>query len=140
MKFQAALPWKHGDVGVDAVAAPATVPPAQVLGLPTGMSQSGLGSKVAMALEGAGAETVTFDVYVLDEATEPVAGGDAPFNPAMLARRRFYRVATGVAMTNGILVVQAIPMGGPFYIRVTADAIAGGQTRRILFAALPTAS
>lgn len=137
MRFQASLPWATGDTGVDPIANPGDVPPDQILTVPSAASQSGLGGRLAVALEsGAPGETVTFDLYAVDEATLPKPDSAEPFLPAALARRRFYRVATAIVATDGVLILAGtFPLVGPFYASVSADTL--GSTGVLLFGALP---
>lgn len=131
MLFQAALSYVNATAMPDPVAAPATVPVEAVLGLPTRPPYGDRVSATLVALDAPAAESVTLDVFVLDERTAPDPNANEPVTAAILGARRFYRIATGVAVAGGSAVALAVPVGGPVYLRRTADTLTTARTLRV---------
>lgn len=125
MQFETRVTVTNGAAAPDPRAAPADVPDELLLRLDPRKSGSDVQpARLLLALEAPAAEGVTVDLWVLDEGTEPVPG-IGPAQPNRAARR-FYRCATGVALTGGELVglqTANLPPGGRVYLRRTADTL-----------------
>lgn len=130
MKFQGAAQIVNGAAMPDPVANPELVKPESVLGLPIRPSNGDRVSVLLLALEAPAAESVTVDVFVADEATLPGAGASDPDLATALAARRFYLIATGVALDGGEAVSITPALGGPVYLRRTADTLTVARTLR----------
>ena len=136
MLFDAQITILSGQLGVDPRTNPGDVPDSQLLRIPRGRPGASADAirRVLFALEGNAAETVTADLYAMDEAFEPARRDDPTvLNPAL---RRFYLFAPAVVFTVGQLfelartigvgpnqVAVPVPAGGILYPRVTADTL-----------------
>jgi len=126
MKFQATMLAPQGAIGPDPIATPQDVTEAMLLRLPERRAAMDVPLLASyLALDAAAGETVTFDVWCLDEETER----------AGLAARKFYLYRTGVVLTAGRIALLSptatlwapIPMG-TLYLRQTADTLTGPGT------------
>ncbi len=129
MLFEGQLAVTHAETGADPLAAPADVPPAQIVALAKRAPGCDItGRRILLALDAGAGETVTVTLWALDEGTlTPNA------NAPDAAARRFYTIASAVVVTRGILqeVTTKVPPGGDVYVQVTADAMAAGGTLRL---------
>jgi len=133
MRFQTSGQFTQGQADVDPVAAPENILPAHVLPLPEAEFNSPA-TALWLALLGAGAETVTLDLYFLIDETDRKASSERFID----AGHRWFQFATGVVVTNGTLQQVAagagVPPGGVVYARRTADTIGAGETRPLTVA------
>ena len=81
-----------------------------------------LGKRLLLVLEAPVAETLTLDLWAIDDATDQDGQNDAPSGPST---RRWYRFATAVVVTGTRIteVTAACPAGGKIYAQRTADAL-----------------
>lgn len=131
MRFEAAGTYAAGVADVDPVAAPETLLLTHFLHLQRRQPDGDvLGRRILLALEGAAGETLTVELWAQDEDVAGTVTG---------AGRRFYLIGAAVVVTANQLaeVTAEVPPGGVVYARRTADAIGGGQTRRLLATCVP---
>lgn len=85
-----------------------------------------------LVLIGTGSETLTVSLYYLVEDK----GLDAKSSDYIATGVRWIPFVTGEVITNNVqtIITSDLPAGGIIYARRTADTIAGGQTRKLLFA------
>lgn len=136
MRFDATLSFTAGAAMPDPVAAPATIALSQLADLRRIVQGTGAAPKrLLFGLQAPAAENVTVDVWVLLEPPAVIGLSDMEVVPA--ADRFFFRIATGLAITGGIMaeLTAAVPPGGIVYVRRTADALVG--TRKLHVAAAP---
>jgi len=116
---------------VDPRTTPADVPANLIKTTPPTLNNTDQPPSVTVfALEGTAAQTVTCQMFALDESVE-VPFADSP--SAVNAARRFYSVAASFVITVGALsYARALP--GKIYYRLTA-APAADATLKISFAA-----
>ena len=136
MRFHGSGSFEEGVSDVDPVAAPATILTNHLLAprySPKNVLDSGLSpANLYLLLDGATAETLTLTLYFLVE--------DKDYNTPATEYKNTSAIwvpfATGEVITVGTLtkVSTGIPAGGIVYARRTADTIAGGETRKLLFA------
>jgi hypothetical protein len=140
MRFHATTgPIAPGTLGPDPVVAPGTVPDFLLLRLPQRRPfGDGPIESVLLTLDAAAGETVTFELWLLEESTEAANTADDP--GALAANRKFYRLATGIVLTAHRLTlvqpyapaVTPIP-AGVWYVRTTADTLAAaGRIRAVV--------
>lgn len=127
MRFPAIVTVEPGVVGPDPVASPADVPPTLLLRLPSNPAPTEAPSSATWAvLDAPAAESVTVDVYVLDEGSDVDPNADDP--TIGLGARRFFLWQTGVSLTGGT-VTSLMPAGSPacslgvLYLCPTADTL-----------------
>lgn len=126
MKVASSITITPGVTGPDPVSNPEDVPEGALLRVPERRSPFDTPvMAVYLALAAAAGETVTVEVWALDEGTAGLP----------LADRRFYRTHTGLVLTAHQLAVLSVypaawsPMpSGPLYIRQTADTLAAAAT------------
>jgi hypothetical protein len=133
MFFPAVASSSPGLVGPDPVASPGDVPSELLLRLPAIMPGTSVSPVSAhLVLDAPAAESVTVDLYVLDEATDVDQTQDDP--TAALASRRFYLWDSAVTLTGGtvtaITVAGVAAVLGSVYVRPTADTLAADRTIR----------
>lgn len=136
MRFDATLAFVNGAAMPDPVAAPATIAFSQLADLRRIVQGTGSAPKrLLLALEAPAAETLTVDLWALLEPPAIVGVPDAEAVPP--ASRVFFRFATGLVLTGGVMaeVATVVPPGGVIYIRRTADALT--TTRFLHVAAAP---
>jgi hypothetical protein len=132
MRFEASGTYLAAQADVDPVAAPATLLENHMLLLQRRQPDGDvLGSRILLALEAPAGETLSVELWALDEDTQ---GGDTG------ALRRLYLIgAAAVVVTANQLaeVTVEVPPGGKVYARRTADTIAALATRRLLATCVP---
>ena len=125
MRFDATVPIANGVTDPDPLTTPASVPSARVVAVNSRANPEdrAVTKGLLLALAGTGTETVTLEIYALDEATEDLA----------VASRTYYLVATGQVVTHGQLlqVTTNVPPGGRFYFRQTAETVAADRELKI---------
>ena len=99
---------------------------------------SQLGKRILLAMDGTSAETVTLDLWAVDDATDEIQRIPQPDSP-VTTNRVWYRFATGVVVTGTRIteVTAAVPAGGLVYAQRTADAIVALETRTLKATCLP---
>lgn len=134
MRFEAAGTYVNGVADIDPEAAPATAITTHILGLRRRQPDSDIeGRRILLALDAPSGETLTLELWALDDATDPPPDTDSP----NLAGRRWYRFATAVVATGAriVEVTAIIPPGGTVYARRTADTLTA--PRRLLASCVP---
>lgn len=134
MLFNAEAKYTNAVANADPVANPADVLDQHLLRFPVRPMSSG--DPIAPAyvvLEAPAAETLTVDVFIMDDRIQQrLNNADNP--TPILAERRFYLVRSALVLTGGTLVAllaNALPAPlGTVYVRRTADALTA--TRRLL--------
>lgn len=125
MLFPAVSTVESGATGPDPVTNPGDVPDALLARLGRQYPQSQPTVVPAwLVLDAPAAETVTADVWVLDDGTDIDPGADDP--TAGLAARKFYLLESAVTLTGGelYLLASGTPLAaGTLYLRVTADTL-----------------
>lgn len=137
MRFEGSMQVTQNVAGADPIADPELVKTNQLLLLNARQPSSDVwGKRILLALEGAAGETVTCELWALDEETAPNSNADSPTG---IEDRKFYRFATGLVLTANIMaeVTAACPPGGTVYLRRTADTIAASQTRTVHATCVP---
>ena len=133
MLFPAVASVSPGLIGPDPVASPGDVPAELLLRLPSIMPGTSVSPVSAhLVLDAPAAETVTVDLYVLDEATDVDQTQDDP--TAALAARRFYLWASGTTLTGGTVTAITSPGAaavlGSVYVCPTADTLTADRAIR----------
>ena len=135
MKLSANVKVEEGAAGVDPIAAPGTVPDSQIMRFSERANISDRQCRrLLFTMDAPVGETVTVDLFALDEGTVPNRIEGRQLTDSLKGERRFHLFHTGLVITAGEIAVSeepAGPPGGPVYMRVTAETIAGGQTREI---------
>lgn len=126
MHFQAATaPITPGTTGPDPVASPGDVPDDLLFRLPERRpSLTTPLLAVYATLDAAAGETVTGDLYVMDDDSGKPGDSDDP--NAGKADRRFYLALSGVVLTAHeltLLPFASNPPGGTYYWRASADTL-----------------
>lgn len=124
MRFDATLNIVNGAAMPDPVAAPASVTFAQLADLRRVVQGSGqLPKRILLALDAPAAESVTVELWALQEPPAVIGVSDAEV--VAPADRVFHRFATGIACAGHALVevATACPPGGIVYVRRTADTL-----------------
>jgi hypothetical protein len=81
------------------------------------------------ALEGTTGNTATVSLWALDESTWNQNSENA-LDPAVTALRRWYLVASGIALTVGQLAELLVKVApGTFYVQVTTAPAADGVVK-----------
>lgn len=136
MRFPIRIPVTHNVTGANPVSSPATVDPNLIAQLPTKPYPNGeqFTARIMLSLEAAAAETVTVDLWAVDESTMPRPGN---ITPATLALRKFHLISSGIILVAYTLQErsQLIAPGALLYVRPTADTLATTGTVLISCAA-----
>lgn len=134
MRFDARIPVASAAAATaecpDPASSPGTVPAKYVfeLGFALGASQTPM-RRILLALDGTAGETLTVELWAVDDATWPDQNADDP--SAGLAARRFYRVgaaATTVTAKQVEEITAEVPARGRVYARVTGGTLASAGT------------
>jgi hypothetical protein len=129
MRFEASGRYVNGVADVDPIAAPATVSPEHILSLLRRQNDCDVdGRRILLILEAPAAETLTVELWALDDATDPPVFGDV----AELSTRRWYLFTPAPIVVTGsrmIEVTAIVPAGGKVFARRTADTL---TTTRVL--------
>lgn len=135
MKLSANVKVEEGALGVDPIAVPGEVPDRQIMRFSERANISDRQCRrLLFTMDAPVGETVTVDLFALDEGTIPNRIEGRQLTDALKAKRRFHRFHTGLIITSGEVAVSqepAGPPGGPVYMRVTAETIAASQAREI---------
>jgi hypothetical protein len=137
MRFPIRIPVTHAVTGANPVTNPGDVDPNLVVRLPFKPYPNGeqFVNRIIITLAATAAETVTVDLWAVDEDTMPKP--DQNIVPAVLAARRFYLIASGIILTAPALQerTQLIAPGAVLYVRPTADTMVSTGTVLISCAA-----
>jgi hypothetical protein len=121
MLFQARISLTPGVVGVDPIADPGAVPDSALLDLPVADPFMGFEwDNVLFALVAPSGETVTGDVWALDQ-TPPAAGG----------KLRVFVLVARVDLTANVLFSLRPPIAGTLYFQQIADALSAAATLQV---------
>lgn len=124
-----------GAVSPDPVASPQSVDAREILRLPrTAFDHAGSPLNTLIVLEAPSAETLTVDVYLVDDGILQAVEGAIDSQP-LLGTRRFYLLASAVTLTGGTLYnIGTTGAVGSMYLAATADTLAA--TRAVLGAVI----
>jgi hypothetical protein len=132
MQWRYRIAAPNGATDPDPLVTPATVPPARIVRLPSHSDpgDGGLTNALLLALDGVVGETITVDLYAIEDGTLPTDG-------IPVASTKFYRFATGIVVAHHVIrelapesddaVAEQVPPGGFIYVRITADTIAADR-------------
>ena len=117
-------------VGPDPITSPFDVPPSLLLRYPLVPSVSAdLPLSHALVLEAGAGETVTVDLYVMDDSRAPLSFGDDP--TIGIADRKFYLFQSALTLTANELETVTFPaIPGTVYVCPTADTLTATATIR----------
>lgn len=127
MRFPIQIPVQSTTTGANPASNPGDVDANFFAHLTTKPYPSGeaFTNKIFLALDAPTTETVTVDLWAVDEATLP--GPEVVATPAILAARKFYQVASAVIITAKTVqeLSQRIAPGAILYVRVTGNTLTG---------------
>lgn len=125
MIFPAIALVQSGLVGPDPIATPGDVPDSLLLRFQIVPSISAsLPTNRGIVLEAPAGETVTVDLYVMDDATAPLGTEDDPTTG--LGDRKFYLLQTALVLTaNELDTITSPAQLGTVYVCPTADTLTG---------------
>jgi len=129
MRFQSSGKFSQGVADVDPTVSPGTISESHVLRLPDLKEKP---SALYLALIGAGAETLTLDLFSLVDETNAVPDPeDLTASRYVQSTHTWVEFAAGVVVANGKLEIHTadLPKGGVVYAQRKSDSIAAGQTR-----------
>lgn len=127
MRFPIVIPIASTTTGADPASSPSTVDERFFAHLTAKPYPSGeaFTNKVFLALDAPTGETVTVDLWAVDESTLP--GPEVVVTSTILGLRKFYQVASAVLITAKQVqeLSQRIAPGAILYVRVTANTLTG---------------